>query len=183
MRNVFILFIFMILLGGCKKVNLRAVSSTQILPYQEYHWELPPLVAVCKEAPYSLEEVRGAVSWWEERGFEFLDVISLEDVFSGDYYCPEEALPGLIIVRNSGKYIELSKGEPYGHAYGSIRKGTDVIQGFILEIREPRRRVLEHEIGHALGWKHFNKRKHLMHYILPEGGWNDYGLSNNRTEG
>jgi len=37
-------------------------------------------------------------------------------------------------------------------------------------------RVLEHEIGHALGWVHVGTRGHLMHPEWAKGGWNTFGL-------
>jgi len=41
-----------------------------------------------------------------------------------------------------------------------------------------RERVVEHELGHALGWDHCNKRHHLMHSIHDLGGWDTSGLRN-----
>ena len=37
-------------------------------------------------------------------------------------------------------------------------------------------RVLEHEIGHALGWPHFGRRGHLMNALWQNGGYNTAGL-------
>jgi predicted Zn-dependent protease len=34
-------------------------------------------------------------------------------------------------------------------------------------------RILEHEIGHALGWDHFNKRGHILHPRWESGGYLD----------
>jgi len=39
--------------------------------------------------------------------------------------------------------------------------------------------VIEHEFGHALGWKHFRKNGHLMHPALRNGGFDTQGLKNN----
>jgi len=49
------------------------------------------------------------------------------------------------------------------------------------DVRIPMRRssklhTTEHELGHALGWKHYNKYGHLMHEDYTMGGWNIYGL-------
>ena len=46
------------------------------------------------------------------------------------------------------------------------------IQAFAPE----KERVIEHEIGHAFGWHHFNRRYHLMHSMHVRGGWDTYGL-------
>ena len=36
--------------------------------------------------------------------------------------------------------------------------------------------VLEHEIGHALGYLHYNKINHLMNSKWTQGGWDTVGL-------
>ena len=38
--------------------------------------------------------------------------------------------------------------------------------------------VLEHEIGHALGYLHYNKINHLMNSKWTQGGWDSDGLKN-----
>ena len=37
-------------------------------------------------------------------------------------------------------------------------------------------RVLEHEIGHALGWQHYRQRYHIMHPEWRYGGYDSYGI-------
>ena len=36
--------------------------------------------------------------------------------------------------------------------------------------------VLEHELGHALGYLHFNKINHVMNSKWTQGGWDTDGL-------
>ena len=45
------------------------------------------------------------------------------------------------------------------------------------DIRET---VLEHELGHALGFLHYNKINHLMNEKWAQGGWDQEGLGKNR---
>ena len=40
-------------------------------------------------------------------------------------------------------------------------------------------RVLEHEIGHALGWSHYDQKFHIMHSNWMLGGMNSKGLRKN----
>ena len=54
---------------------------------------------------------------------------------------------------------------------------TSEIYWATIELRHPyTERVLEHEIGHALGWLHTRTRGHMMHPLHFEGGWDDDAL-------
>jgi hypothetical protein len=44
-------------------------------------------------------------------------------------------------------------------------------------VTDPPPMVLEHEIGHALGYLHYNKTGHLMHEKLLLGGWGTEGIN------
>ena len=39
-------------------------------------------------------------------------------------------------------------------------------------------RILEHELGHALGWQDWNQIGHIMHSNWSQGGYNTKGLKN-----
>lgn len=39
-----------------------------------------------------------------------------------------------------------------------------------------RQRVVEHELGHALGWMHYSQKYHIMHPNWFLGGFNATGL-------
>lgn len=180
-RLITALFIFLLMLSGCHKKAQLTNGVTQSLPYKGSHWELPPVIAICDEAPYKNDEIRHSISWWEELGFEFLGVVILRDLYEAnneEYFCPEDPIPGLIVIRDANKHIHKSNGgKSYGHAHGMYNEETGSIYGFIIEIREPKERVLEHEIGHALGFVHFEKDRHLMNSVWTRGGWNHVGLS------
>ena len=34
-------------------------------------------------------------------------------------------------------------------------------------------RIVEHELGHALGFRHLPTEGHMMHPVIPDGGWDD----------
>ena len=40
----------------------------------------------------------------------------------------------------------------------------------------PIERILEHEMGHALGFLHIDKPGHIMNEVWVDGGWGDDGL-------
>ena len=47
---------------------------------------------------------------------------------------------------------------------------------FIFPKAASKERVLEHEIGHALGWPHINRPYHIMNSNWHTGGHNSGGL-------
>jgi len=55
---------------------------------------------------------------------------------------------------------------------------NDIIMAkiYILPRSHKKARVLEHEIGHAMGWSHYNQKFHIMHSNWRLGGLNSKGL-------
>ena len=47
---------------------------------------------------------------------------------------------------------------------------------FIRQKDVNRHRVLEHELGHALGWKHYPQSMHIMHPEWEKGGYYNNGM-------
>jgi hypothetical protein len=47
---------------------------------------------------------------------------------------------------------------------------------FILPKYARKARVLEHEVGHALGWKHYPQKFHIMHPTWQLSGYESRGL-------
>ena len=39
---------------------------------------------------------------------------------------------------------------------------------------------LEHELGHALGWKHYPQSMHIMHPQWEKGGYDNSGMKNKK---
>ena len=43
-------------------------------------------------------------------------------------------------------------------------------------------KIVEHELGHALGWEHHNYSGHIMHRELAQSGWGSIGLEKRRYD-
>ena len=142
-------------------------------------WGSVPNIRICKNAPVTEEQVRKAMEWWSVRGYRFGEVT------------PDTVDFGCLFGEQSGSIlIELASGESYDEKYIAttliyhtlLDEDVENIEVFSARIRmkgDIRERVLEHELGHALGFLHYNRTGHLMNEEWLFGGWNDRGLLSN----
>ena len=130
-------------------------------------WGYTPSIRVCKISPLSVGEVAIALQWWKDLGYEF------DFVYSD--HCQNLIKYGTIT-------ITLDQGQLFmnnllGRTTFYADSETGSIAWTIIELRSPYTdRVLEHEIGHALGWMHARVRGHMMHPNHFDGGWSPRGL-------
>jgi hypothetical protein len=147
-------------------------------PTREGNWKNPPGVFVCSQTPITQGRINQAIRVWERLGYEIegafmridLPVCQREEDFSW----------GNIIIRLRGQDFPEDK-LAVTRTFKRVEDGT--IVGAVIEIQAfapEKERTMEHEIGHALGWKHFNRKYHLMNSIHTFGGWDTYGLRSPR---
>jgi hypothetical protein len=128
------------------------------------HWAFTPAVRVCSVSPLPVHDVANAIRWWQNLGYEF-DIIYSSDCIKINKF-------GTIT-------ITLDQGQLFmNNLLGSTTlyadSDTNEIYWATIELRHPyTERVLEHEVGHALGWLHTRTRGHMMHPLHFEGGWDD----------
>ena len=173
------LFLFLLLFGfqinhiavdNCPYEQFYKVGKLQRQPVQKYTWTGPPDVRVCENTGVSLLRVRNALKYWERLGYEFGDVYL--DRLS---YCMNPKDQEIAIVLPSQGVIgdKMAATRVY-----SSRLTGEILKAkiFVLPKTVNKERLLEHEIGHALGWSHYNSRGHIMHPNWWQGGFNSYGL-------
>jgi hypothetical protein len=130
-------------------------------------WVFTPTVRVCNVSPLSVHEVADAVKWWQNLGYQF-DLIYSSNCIKLNQF-------GTVT-------ITLDQGQLFMNGLlGSTTlyadPDTNEIYWATIELRYPyTERVLEHELGHALGWLHTRTRGHMMHPLHFEGGWDADGL-------
>ena len=119
-----------------------------------------------------MSRVDAAVRYWERLGYEFK-------------YAYKDFIIDCMNPRYGEIIITLPEGNFSAHHMASTRIYTSNSTGkivmakiFILPVNGRKERVLEHEIGHALGWNHYNQKMHIMHSNWREGGHNSKGLRN-----
>ena len=175
--------LFVLLLIACVNttsypLHFYTATASEIFavgkPKQTGTWKLPPLVKVCKELHISQTRIQIAIAYWRNNGYEFHDILydydSLE-CLSADYGS------GIII---TGGNQDLSE-DLLAVTRTSVNTTTDHIikaKIFIRQKHVNRPRVLEHELGHALGWKHYPQYLHIMNPEWEKGGYNNSGTQN-----
>jgi len=169
LRQGKIAIILMILLGFTSTAFAFFTRTDNLQIDKTAQWLFTPSVRVCPISPLSVHEVANALTWWKQLGYEF-DLVY-------DSNCENLLKYGTItITLDRG---ELLMNDLLGRTtlYADPESGN--ISWTIIELRSPYvDRVLEHEIGHALGWMHASVAGHMMHPIHSEGGWDCARLYN-----
>ena len=143
-------------------------------PKQTGTWRLPPLVKICKELKISHTRVQIAIAYWRNSGYEFHDIVYNYDspeCLGADYGS------GIIITGGNQDLAE----DLLAVTRTSVNTATKYIVRAKIFIRQKhvnRPRVLEHELGHALGWKHYPQNMHIMHPQWEKGGHYNNGMIN-----
>ena len=145
-------------------------------------WDDPPNIIVCDGAGVTQYRLETAVRFWEGLGYQFGDLRIL-----GRFdQCPQDW--GSIVFRLPTQ-TELTQSLGRSHLATTKRYALkDAPDNLVLaEIyfvsseMSKKKFIVEHEIGHALGWLHSNKRRHIMYPQWSESGvltegvrWEDY---------
>jgi hypothetical protein len=148
--------------------KIQILSQNKSLPRSLGQWRFFPDIKVCKDSQYDEKTVNSALTWWTDQGHQFGPAsyhITWGGCITGN---PIGSI--LVTIPRSGYDFE---------NYGSTtvyRDGEGYILWSVIEISHLKERVLEHELGHALGFGHYTKPGHIMHPIWKKGGWISIGL-------
>jgi hypothetical protein len=154
------------------KINSISVTDTFAVgsPTKKANWQDPPHIRVCAASEVSISRINRALSYWEKLGYDF-------GIVRKDYLstCMNPRVGEIIITLPEAGFSS-------SHM-ASTRITTDNRTGnivkakiFILPKNARKERVIEHEIGHALGWSHYRQRYHMMHSSWQFGGFDSFGL-------
>ena len=154
------------------KINSASVFEAFAVgkPRQTATWKVPPSVRVCTDSGVSVARTRRALSYWEKNGYTF-------GIVRGDPF-------SMCMTPKHGEIVVTLPESGFGGEHmASTRLYTDISTGEIVRAKihmlpknASKERVLEHEIGHALGWAHYKQRYHIMHPEWRHGGYDSYGI-------
>jgi len=157
--------------------NFDRIPAVENMPARVGYWRHPPRVVVCEHAPVNNTQIRSAVRFWENLGYDFHTVQYKSDPLGK---CMSDKPKGYIVIHliSSGVRMEDSS---LAQTHFYVDNDTNIIEWAKIYFRSDiRNTVLEHELGHALGFLHFNRTDHLMNQKWEMGGWNKSGLENKR---
>jgi hypothetical protein len=151
--------------------NISVVETFAVgAPTQKAAWKMKPAIRVCSSTKLSIIRVERAVKYWEILGYEF-------DGIGMDYNinCTQPKYGEIIITLPEGNIDpeHLAATRIYT-VTGTLNIAKAKIFIYPKEVRK--QRVVEHEIGHALGWMHYSQKSHIMHPIWHLGGFGASGL-------
>ena len=148
------------------------------------YWIEPPNIKICSNVRVKKSRIETAVRYWSRLGYEF-GAITISDEWR---YNPSGCLsiPGEITFRIPPQSISfvgtdgtnfLAITRTYRVTNTSEIIGADIFvqneSNYSLE------RIIEHELGHALGWLHQDSSYHIMHSQYQKTGHRSSGIHHN----
>jgi hypothetical protein len=158
--------------------NFERVPAIQNRPPQVGMWQNTPTIIVCELAPISEIQITSAVQFWKRLGYKFNHTQYKRTHNTAKDACQDESPTGYIVIHLVTQGIKM---EPTSLAQTHFYVDNDIneIQWAIIYMRgDVRATILEHELGHALGFLHFSQINHLMNEKWTMGGWGTEGLEN-----
>ena len=156
--------------------NFTRIPLVESRPPQVGSWKLTPTVIVCQYAPVERNQIDKAVDFWKKLGYRFYRTQYKYDPLNK---CQSKAPKGYIVIHLTTLGVKMDESSlAQTHFY--VDNQTGEIDWAVIYMKDARETVLEHEIGHALGFLHFNKINHLMNEKWTMGGWDKDGLENKR---
>lgn len=157
--------------------NFERIPLVENRPVQVATWNLTPTVIVCQYAPVSQRQITKAVAFWKNLGHRFYSTQYKHDPMNK---CLMDEPVGYIVIHLVTGGIKLEDAALAQTRFYIDNLTNNIIYAKIYMRSDVRETVLEHELGHALGFLHFNKINHLMNEKWAMGGWDKDGLENTR---
>ena len=144
-------------------------------PFIRSYWQYAPDIRLCLDSGVSEVRLRKALSYWERLGYEF-GTITVERNTNQCFAGGTIGEITILLFNNSVNFDFSDHLAVTQIHYHTTKKYIIKAQIYINSYGASKERTLEHEIGHALGWAHYNRRYHLMHENHNFGGHDSTGL-------
>ena len=144
-------------------------------PTQNGEWKVKPTIIICDGAPVKPSRVEQAAEFWRKLGYEIGEVVVAPP---DDFSCLKDiVLHGEILINLASQDFHMSEHLAVTRTW--IHKDSKNILKAKIEIMSgwgDSERIMEHELGHAMGWRDYNQTGHIMHSEWARGGHNIKGL-------
>ena len=157
--------------------NYKRAPAIQNLPPQIAEWKNTPTVLICEHAPVGEVQVRSALAFWQRLGYK---ILHLQSPIIERSSCDQKNPTGYITIHLVTAGIPIPP-TSLAETHFYVDNKTNEIEWATIYLRaDIKKTVLEHELGHALGFLHFNRINHLMNEKWEMGGWDTDGLERKR---
>ena len=131
---------------------------------RKYTWKEPPSVVLCSDSEYSDWSATNAVSFWKRQGIPIKKYISEKS----SSFCHNNKPIGYIFIKNGN----FSDNDVLGRTKIYKDKGHIVFAEVFVDNKKINLKyLLEHELGHALGFKHIDIYGNIMNPIYQDSGF------------
>lgn len=138
-------------------------------------WSSPPNIIICDGIKISKARIKKAISFWEHLGYSFGEIFEFSCPFDTQYH-------GAIYIMEPSSGFNFVLLANTHTAYTEFPDKRREIIGSWIEIPNNniiKQRVLEHEIGHSIGFQHTSEANHIMNKEFAKGGFGTSGLKSN----
>ena len=157
--------------------NYERIPLIDNRPPQVAQWERTPTIIVCEHAPVTQRQIISAVNFWKKLGYRFYSTQYKHDPMNK---CLMDEPMGYIVIHMVTAGIRLDETSLAQTRFYVDNMTNKISYAKIYMRKDVRETVLEHELGHALGFLHYNKINHLMNEKWTQGGWDKEGLEKKR---
>tara|TARA_R100000808_G_C2099229_1_gene116897 strand:- start:247 stop:759 length:513 start_codon:yes stop_codon:yes gene_type:complete len=145
-------------LGFCFRIAIEGSS------FVIAEWDEEPIVVVCPDSSLTPYRVGLAIEWWQIREYK----ISHFHFDQTNAICSKSRfMEGIIFIRSGGKIDPEFYATTARFTVGKKLLSADI---HLPNDNNMMPRLLEHELGHALGLGHVEELGHMMHPIHSHGG-------------
>ena len=138
-------------------IGLLLKETYESIHHKPYRWSIQPIIVNCANQNIPEDEVLDAIKYWEENGEE----VGFYSHSPPDGVCDNEGVAGFIFLRMA------EPGRLDNNTLASTRRYTRLseLRSSTIWFKEGSYDLyllMEHEIGHALGYAHVNELGNIM---------------------